>query len=205
MDLKFSETVKLLSELFNKRCKCLNIFKDDQQDYLTFAATVNKLCNDFKLADLTTDDFKCLIFAQGLVSAEDAEIRRPVLTKLQIPSRQTVYTTDGSQNPVVDFRFKKRSTGLHRQQTSMLGTILLNYNFQIEYLSFKNICHADGLSRLVPKNTEIFEESIITILRTNCEIMNMIMDTTRELPVTLADIKREALICVTTKQATLPL
>ena len=50
---------------------------------MTFAATVNKHCNDFKSADLTADDFKCLIFAQGLVSAEDAEIRRRVLTKLE--------------------------------------------------------------------------------------------------------------------------
>ena len=35
------------------------------------------------------------------------------------------------------------------------GTILLNYNFKIEYLSSKNICHADGLSRLVPKYSRI--------------------------------------------------
>ena len=90
MDLEFSETVKLLSELFgpntslfHKRWKCLDIFKDDQQDCLRFAAKVNKHHNDFKLACLTADDFKCLIFAQGLVSAEDAEIRRRVLTKLE--------------------------------------------------------------------------------------------------------------------------
>ena len=49
---------------------------------MTFAATVNKHCNDFKLADLTAD-FKCHIFAQGLVSAENAEISRRVLTKLE--------------------------------------------------------------------------------------------------------------------------
>ena len=90
MDLEFSETVKLLSELFgpntslfHKRWKCLNIFKDDQQDYLTFAVTVNKHCNDFKLADLTADDFKCFIFMQGLVSSEDTEIRHCVLTELE--------------------------------------------------------------------------------------------------------------------------
>ena len=69
--LDFSETIKLLSELFgsNKtlfyKCwKCQNTVKDNQQDFLTFAASVNKLCNDFKLAELTADDFKCLIFAQ---------------------------------------------------------------------------------------------------------------------------------------------
>ena len=50
---------------------------------MTFAATVNKRCNDFKLSDLTVDDFKCLIFALGLVPAEDAEIRRRVLSKIE--------------------------------------------------------------------------------------------------------------------------
>ena len=44
---------------------------------------MNKLSNDFKLAELTADDFKCLIFAQGLVSAEDAEVRRLVLTEFE--------------------------------------------------------------------------------------------------------------------------
>ena len=44
---------------------------------------MNKLCNDFKLAELIADDLKCLIFAQGLISAEDAEVRQRVLTKLE--------------------------------------------------------------------------------------------------------------------------
>ena len=48
-----------------------------------FAASVNKFCNDFKQAELTADDFTCLIFAQGLVSAEDAEVRRRVQTKFE--------------------------------------------------------------------------------------------------------------------------
>ena len=47
------------------------------------------------------------------------------------------------------------------------GTILLNYNFKIEFLTSKNIRHVDSLSRLIPKNTEVFEGSIIATLRTN--------------------------------------
>ena len=31
------------------------------------------------------------------------------------------------------------------------GTILLNYNFKIKFLTSKNICHAHRLSRLIPK------------------------------------------------------
>ena len=48
---------------------------------------MKKLCNDFKQAELTADDLKCLIFAQGLVSAEDAEVRQRVLTKLENEQR----------------------------------------------------------------------------------------------------------------------
>ena len=61
-----------------------------------------------------------------------------------------------------------------------------------EFLTSKNICHAVSLSRLIPKNTEVFEDSIIATLRTNCEIKNIIANTVKQLPVTLADIKRES-------------
>ena len=86
-ELGFLEPVKLLSELFSsktslfhKRWKCLNLTKRDSDDYLGFASVVNKNCEDFKLS---ADNFKCLIFAQGLVSAKNAEIRRRVLSKLE--------------------------------------------------------------------------------------------------------------------------
>ena len=81
-ELGFLETVKLLSELFSaktsqfhKRWKCPNLTKRDSDDYLGFASIINKNCDDFKLGELSADNFKCLIFAQGLVSAKDVEIR----------------------------------------------------------------------------------------------------------------------------------
>ena len=43
------------------------------------------------------------------------------------------------------------------------GMILLNYNFKIEYLPSKQISHADGLSRLVPKYSEPFEDTISSL------------------------------------------
>ena len=79
-ELEFSEAVKLLPELFStnltlfrKRWKCFNLSKWDDKDYLTFASIVNKHSNDFRLAELSAEDFKCLIFAQGLVSAKKIE------------------------------------------------------------------------------------------------------------------------------------
>ena len=73
------------------------------------------------------------------------------------------------------------------------GTILLNYNFKIAYHPSKQISHADGQSRLVPKYSEPFEDTIIAALRTDCEIKNMIANTIKELPVTLLEIKIEAM------------
>ena len=86
--LEFSAAVKLLSELFSpnltlfhKRWKCFNLSNQDKEDYLTFASIVNKHFDDFCLAELSANDFRCLIFAQGLVSAKNLEIRRKVLSK----------------------------------------------------------------------------------------------------------------------------
>ena len=43
---------------------------------------MNKNCDDFKLSELSANNFKCLIFVQRFVSAKDAEIRCRVLNKL---------------------------------------------------------------------------------------------------------------------------
>ena len=64
-NLFFLETVKLLSELFSsktflfhKRWKCLNLTKRDSEDYLGFASVINKNYDDFKLGELSANNFK---------------------------------------------------------------------------------------------------------------------------------------------------
>ena len=69
--------------LFHKRWKCFNFEKRNDEDYLTFASIVNKHCDNFRLAGLSADDFKFLIFTQGLVLAKNSEIRLRVLSKLE--------------------------------------------------------------------------------------------------------------------------
>ena len=73
------------------------------------------------------------------------------------------------------------------------GTILLNYDFQIQYLSTNKIGHADGLSRLIPRSAETFEDTVIAALRSENEVENTLNSTIRELPISLKEIKREAL------------
>ena len=78
-----------------------------------------------------------------------------------------------------------------------------NYDFKLEFLSLKQIEHADGLSRLIPTQKELLEDSVIAALRIDSEIKTMINNTIRELPVTLLEIKTEALnneFIKTTKQ-----
>ena len=52
------------------------------------------------------------------------------------------------------------------------GTIFLNY--KIEFLTSKNICYEDSLSRLIPQNTEVFEDFIIATLRTSLRNKNQV-------------------------------
>ena len=44
-----------------------------------------------------------------------------------------------------------------------LGTIPLNYNFKIEFLTSENICHADSLSRLILQNTKSWKTPLLLL------------------------------------------
>ena len=57
--------------------------KNESEDFTTFASVINKTCDDFRLSELTADNFKCLIFVLGLVSRKDSDMRRRILTKLE--------------------------------------------------------------------------------------------------------------------------
>ena len=72
------------------------------------------------------------------------------------------------------------------------GTILLNYDFDMEFLPSKQLGHADGLSRLIPRNREPLEDTVIASLRLEKDYSAILCNTVKELPVTLDDIKIEA-------------
>ena len=71
------------------------------------------------------------------------------------------------------------------------GCILLNYNFEMEFLTSSKISHADWLSRFIPKHTELIEDTVIASLRTEVEVKNTLCNTVRELPITLDEIKEK--------------
>ena len=110
-ELGFLETAKLLSglfsskmSLFHKKWKCLNLTKRDSDDYLGFASIVNKNCDDFKLGKLSADNFKYLIFTQGLVLAKDAEIRCRILSKLENKPNLTLQKLAEDRQRIVSVR-----------------------------------------------------------------------------------------------------
>lgn len=86
----FRETVETLRQLFAQpesqfclRWKCFQMTKKETEDFAAYAANVNKLCEDFKLRDMSVDQFKCLIFILGLKSGKDADIRTRLHNKLE--------------------------------------------------------------------------------------------------------------------------
>ena len=70
-----------------------------------------------------------------------------------------------------------------------LTTMLLNYSFKMEFLPSKEIAHADGLSRLIPKNTKPLEETVIASLRSEMDVKYVLFNIVTELPITLEEIK----------------
>uniref|UniRef100_A0A914XSI1 RNA-directed DNA polymerase n=1 Tax=Plectus sambesii TaxID=2011161 RepID=A0A914XSI1_9BILA len=89
-EIGFDKSVKLLTELFDKplslfhlRYRCLKLVKDDADDMITYTGIVNRHCEQFKLTELTIDQFKCLVFACGLQSKNDAQVRTKILQHME--------------------------------------------------------------------------------------------------------------------------
>lgn len=85
----FIETTTILKQIFAKpdslfcsRWKCLQTRKDKNEDFTSYAAKVNRACEDFKLGELKADQFKSLIFILGLSDASQSEIRSKLLNKM---------------------------------------------------------------------------------------------------------------------------
>lgn len=96
-DKSFIDTVTLLKSIFGRReslfstrYRCLQLNKSDLDDYNAYAAQVNKLCEEFKLAELTGDQFKCLMFVCGLQSHQYADIRTKILSAIDGPNAANV-------------------------------------------------------------------------------------------------------------------
>ncbi|VDL91261.1 unnamed protein product [Schistocephalus solidus] len=82
LDLKFYETVKQLSQifqekssLFNIRYQGLKLVNNDTDDFLMLISMANCECEKIKRRKMTEDQFKCPMFVSALKLPRDAEIR----------------------------------------------------------------------------------------------------------------------------------
>ena len=89
-EILFKQTIRIFLGIFDKhdslfhtRYKCLNIVKQENEDFVTYAGNVNSQYELFKLGDLSIDMFKCLIFVQRLTAVKDKDIRSRILTMIE--------------------------------------------------------------------------------------------------------------------------
>ncbi|XP_039447993.1 uncharacterized protein K02A2.6-like [Culex pipiens pallens] len=86
----FQDTVDTLKEMFGhqtsvffRRYQCLQTTKRNAEDFVTYASTVNRACEDFNIRTITSDQFKCLVFVAGLQSERYKDIRTRLLAKME--------------------------------------------------------------------------------------------------------------------------
>ena len=97
------------------------------------------------------------------------------------------FTLQTDHRPLLTIFDSKNIIPIHTaNRLQSCGIIWLNYNFKMEFLSLK-IGYADGLSRLIPKFSEPWEDTVIAALRDEKEFSVLLCNTIRELSVTRED------------------
>lgn len=88
-ELTFKETITTLEEMFGRgesvfsiRHRCMQLRKLDNMDPVAYQALVNTAVEEFSFSEMTIDQFKCLIYINGLTSKSDVEVRVRLLSKL---------------------------------------------------------------------------------------------------------------------------
>ena len=137
-DLTFTETIAILTDifgeqqsLFNIRCNCFKIAKNQSDDYVSYAGHVTHECERFHLQTLTEDQFKCLIFIAGLHS--------PDLVKLETDEKVTVQGLTAECNWLLKLR---KDTMLVQQQSSLF--------FQLSQVSHIHSNKSKGSIKIPP-------------------------------------------------------
>lgn len=86
----FKDTVTTLKDIFGSstslfaiRYNCLQLKKNETDDFLTYAGNVNRQCENFKISTIESDEFKSLMFICGLSRPNDSDIRTRLLAKIE--------------------------------------------------------------------------------------------------------------------------
>lgn len=130
-DFSFDATLIELKKIFGKhesifniRFKCLQTAKTEDLDVFTYGGLVNKVCEDFKLAELSIDQFKCLIFVMGLKNQSNLDIRLKLLSKLD--SDHSTITLNKLISEYERLINVKKDSSLIQNKTESNTSILVN-------------------------------------------------------------------------------
>ena len=106
-----------------------------------------------------------------------------------VHGREFILQTD--HRPLLAIFGSKKGIPIHTaNRLQRWATMLLNYSFKMEFLLSKEITHVGGLSRLIPKNTEPLEETVIALLRSEIDVKYVLFNTVKKkLPIMLEEIK----------------
>ena len=86
-------------------------------DFTTFAGTVNKECERFKISSITDEQFKCLIFVCGLRSARYRDVHTRILSKIEQNPDMTLQQAAEECRGLVNLKHNNQSPQQHPQWT----------------------------------------------------------------------------------------
>ncbi|RTG83561.1 uncharacterized protein DC041_0006097 [Schistosoma bovis] len=118
-EVNLDEAVNVLNKMFcgqmSKfliRHNCLQLTKEDDEGYTTYAGRVNLQAERFKLNVLTSDQIKCLLFISGLNFPVDADLRMKLLSCMEHDDEMTLQTVTAECQRLINLK----------QDTAMLET-----------------------------------------------------------------------------------
>ncbi|XP_055622048.1 uncharacterized protein K02A2.6-like [Toxorhynchites rutilus septentrionalis] len=112
---------RLALSIFRRRFNCLQLTKEESDDYLAYSCKVNKACVDSKLSELTEEQFKCLIYVCGLKSNQDAEVRMHLINKLNENVNLTLQQVVDKCNSLINL---KQDTVLVENPSSVVNAVV---------------------------------------------------------------------------------
>ena len=95
-DLRYDEAKTVLDRLFGEKVTIFRrryeVFRSSigEEDYSSFSAKVNRMCEQAQLDKMTMEDFKCLIFVSGLKGPAHADICTRLLRRLEVQDGGTL-------------------------------------------------------------------------------------------------------------------
>lgn len=129
-EINFKDTIAKLTEMFgrktsifNTRYQCMKLTKNSADDFVAYAAKVNKFCEDFDIRKITVDQFKCLIFVCGLQSGNDSDVRTKLLSKIDGKDSESLKLQDLTSECQRILNLKQDTAMIEHSNTSVVNAI----------------------------------------------------------------------------------